>query len=191
MASGWPMSSQSTRSSDQSPAWRRRIFALVTLAAGNFPLAATIHAAPPPLNLTWRDLVPAAERAAYSQGPSAAYHDYLGGESGPAAEQPMAYTINAELNGRIVRMPGFIVPLDVTEGGKVTVFFLVPFFGACIHVPPPPPNQIVYVTFDEGIALNSMEEAYWITGQMSTTVSTTDLGVSAYSIAASRVDPFR
>jgi hypothetical protein len=49
-----------------------------------------------------------------------------------------------DLNGRIVRMPGYLLPLDVI-GAKVTEFLLVPYIGACIHVPPPPPNQIVYV----------------------------------------------
>ena len=81
-----------------------------------------------------------------SSAPAAAAHDYLG-ESGPAAVQQSANApVNTELDGKQVKIPGFIVPLDVAKDGTVSEFFLVPYFGACIHVPPPPPNQIVYVT---------------------------------------------
>lgn len=49
-----------------------------------------------------------------------------------------------DYNGKTIRMPGYLLPLDVTEG-EVTEYLLVPWVGACIHTPPPPPNQIVYV----------------------------------------------
>ena len=54
-----------------------------------------------------------------------------------------------EMNGQAVRIPGFIVPLEFNDDEDVTQFFLVPFFGACIHVPPPPPNQIILVNSPE------------------------------------------
>jgi hypothetical protein len=49
------------------------------------------------------------------------------------------------LDGQNIRLPGYIVPLEVSEEGRTTEFLLVPYFGACIHVPPPPSNQIVHV----------------------------------------------
>ncbi len=51
--------------------------------------------------------------------------------------------LNSELDGKLVRLPGYLLPLDLS-GNAVTDFLLVPYVGACIHVPPPPPNQIVY-----------------------------------------------
>jgi uncharacterized protein len=47
----------------------------------------------------------------------------------------------AELDGRLMKIAGYIVPAETTEDGKLKEFFLVPYFGACIHVPPPPPNH--------------------------------------------------
>lgn len=48
------------------------------------------------------------------------------------------------LDGKVVRIAAFIVPLedDMQESDE---FLLVPYFGACVHTPPPPPNQMVYV----------------------------------------------
>ena len=106
-----------------------------------------------------------------------------------------AYTkvneIRKELDGATVKIPGFIVPLDVGKDGLVAEFFLVPYFGACIHVPPPPPNQIVYVRMDKGIALDSIYEAYWITGKMKTNNKTTRLGAAAYQLAGTKIEIYK
>jgi hypothetical protein len=67
----------------------------------------------------------------------------------------------------------------------------VPYFGACIHVPPPPPNQIVYVRMNKGIALDSIYEAYWITGRMKVSRKATRLGASAYQLDASKVEIYK
>ena len=95
-----------------------------------------------------------------------------------------------KLNGVQVRVPGFMVPLEDTET-RVTEFLLVPYFGACIHVPPPPPNQIVYVTTPKGIALDSIYEAYWITGTMKMENKSTRLGAAAYSLSADKVEIYK
>lgn len=137
--------------------------------------------------LDWDDLLPASERDTFSAAPPAPLHDYLGENAAPAA-QPMSYGINQELDGKRVKLPGFIVPLDLGPEGLVSEFFLVPYFGACIHVPPPPPNQIVYVKVDKGIALDSIYEAYWITGRMQAQNKSTRLGASAYALTADKVE---
>jgi hypothetical protein len=100
----------------------------------------------------------------------------------------MDFSINKELDGASVKLPGFIVPLDVGKDGLVSEFFLVPYFGACIHVPPPPPNQIVYVRMEKGIALDSIYEAYWVTGKMKAGNKSTRLGASAYQLAAAKIE---
>jgi hypothetical protein len=141
------------------------------------------------LELEWDELVPAENRAKFSMAPQA-QHDYLG-ESGPAAQQPMDFSVNKELDGLSVKLPGFIVPLDIGKDGLVSEFFLVPYFGACIHVPPPPPNQIVYVKMQKGIALDSIYEAYWITGKMKIQNKSTRLGAAAYMVAADKVEIYK
>lgn len=70
-----------------------------------------------------------------------------------------------ELDGVLIEMPGFVLPLEY-EGKKVTEFLLVPWVGACIHTPPPPPNQIVHVTSEAPFATKGMFEAVTITGVM-------------------------
>ena len=73
--------------------------------------------------------------------------------------------VNGELDGKIVRMPGYALPLEQSEDG-VTEFLLVPYVGACIHVPPPPANQIVYVKLDKAYRVASLYEPIWITGKL-------------------------
>ena len=143
------------------------------------------------LELDWEELIPQDARSRFAgAGPPPPVHDYLG-EGGMAAAQPMDFSVNQELDGVGVRLPGFIVPLDVGKDGLVTEFFLVPYFGACIHVPPPPPNQIVYVKMEKGIALDSIYEAYWVTGKMKIAKKATQLGAAAYSLAASKVEIYK
>ncbi len=57
--------------------------------------------------------------------------------------------VNQKLDNQEVRIPGFVVPLE-GDAKKITAFLLVPYFGACIHVPPPPTNQVVYVSYPKG-----------------------------------------
>jgi hypothetical protein len=165
---------------------------LITIASAGFAAAPEVAAEKSRvLTLEWTDLIPADAREQFSSAPAAAAHDYLG-ESGPAAvQQSTTAPVNDELNGKLVKIPGFIVPLDVAKDGTVSEFFLVPYFGACIHVPPPPPNQIVYVTTKKGIALDSIYEAYWITGTMKMQNKTTQLGAAAYSLSADNVEIYK
>lgn len=74
--------------------------------------------------------------------------------------------VNSSLDGELVRLPGYALPLEMEEDG-VTEFLLVPFVGACIHVPPPPPNQIVLAQLDSAYKLDGLYEPVLITGQLS------------------------
>ena len=71
-----------------------------------------------------------------------------------------------ELDGKTVTMPGYAVPLEL-DGSKVKEFLLVPFVGACIHVPPPPPNQIVYVSTKDAFEMDGLFMPVEVTGKMS------------------------
>lgn len=82
--------------------------------------------------------------------------------------------INTSLDGQTVRIPGYLLPLE-TEGVAVREFLLVPFVGACIHVPPPPANQMVYVKLDHPYENGALFEAVWVEGVLSTDGGTHNL----------------
>lgn len=86
-------------------------------------------------------------------------------------------------DGKAIRIPGFIVPLAQNEDKEVTRFFIVPYFGACLHMPPPPPNQILYVESEQGIALENLYDPYWFEGVVSIEQKVDAMGTSAYSLA--------
>lgn len=75
-------------------------------------------------------------------------------------------TVNTELDGQTVRMPGYILPLEFS-GKDITEFLLVPYVGACIHTPPPPPNQIVHVKSDKPVSNVTVFSPVWVTGKLS------------------------
>ncbi len=133
--------------------------------------------------LDWDALLPTAERGNFSNAPPAPVHDYLG-ERGARVQQSGSTQVDASLDGVRVKLPGFIVPLGSSEDGAVTEFFLVPYFGACIHVPPPPPNQIVYVTMAPGLHLQSIYDSYWIVGRLHVGRNRTGFALAVYSLAA-------
>jgi hypothetical protein len=85
------------------------------------------------------------------------------------------------MDGQAVRIPGFIVPLEFDEE-TITEFFLVPYFGACIHSPPPPPNQIIYVHAPNGLKLNTLYDPFWISGKLSTKLVENYMATAAYSM---------
>ncbi|WP_405231864.1 DUF3299 domain-containing protein [Lentisalinibacter salinarum] len=94
------------------------------------------------------------------------------------------------LDGRTVQLPGFIVPLESDEGGLISEFLLVPYFGACIHVPPPPPNQLVYVTLEEPFNLVSLQQPYWIEGTLQVEEYSSEVADSHYTMRAHRISKY-
>ena len=90
---------------------------------------------------------------------------------------------NNAMDGRTIRIPGYVVPLEEGKNG-MTEFLLVPYFGACIHTPPPPSNQIIHVKPKEPAkGLKSMD-AVWIDGTLKTLRSDTFMGASGYRMDA-------
>lgn len=100
----------------------------------------------------------------------------------PYQQALVSTEVRGEMNGLGVRLPGFIVPLEFDEDQTITQFFLVPYFGACLHMPPPPPNQIVLVDYPEGLKLQELYTPFWISGKIATTFSENDMATSAYSM---------
>ena len=105
----------------------------------------------------------------------------------------------AELNGQVFRLPGFVLPLEFGEEQTVSEFFLVPYYGACIHTPPPPANQIVLVRLDQSYAVKSLYEAVWVTGRLKVVKNDRKLGysdgvgqvASAYELEDVKIAPYQ
>lgn len=129
--------------------------------------------------LYWEDLVP----KGFVVPPASVDH------SGNMTQaQPNAPLVE-ELNGEMVKIPGFVVPLE-GDTDSITEFLLVPYFGACIHVPPPPSNQIVYVIFSEGVPIDNLYDAVWVTGKLSTQGWTGDIASVGYRLSGIKVSAF-
>jgi hypothetical protein len=140
--------------------------------------------------IDWPALLPESDRKKYNPNAPAPVHGPLG-EGGPPAVQVVTNAVNPELDQALVKLPGFIVPIGEAKNGVVREFYLVPYIGEDIHVPPPPSNQMVYVHSATGIAIDAVHEAYWVTGKMHVETRTTPLGTSAYSLVANKVEQYQ
>jgi hypothetical protein len=138
---------------------------------------------PAVMMLDWEDLIPENERNQLPE-PRKINHD---AEDTPP--QPMFGGVRHELDGKFIKMPGFVIPLE-GDNEKIYEFLLVPFLGACIHVPPPPPNQIVYVKFQQGTPLKKLWDVVYVTGYLKTETINADLGEAAYVIYGENVEHF-
>jgi len=100
--------------------------------------------------------------------------------------------INNDLDGKKVKLAGFIAPLE-NSGGNVSEFLLVPYYGACIHVPPPPINQTVLVKTRPGDAIKAEQTSlpFWIKGTLTTEGESTEIGAAGYSILEAETEEFK
>ncbi len=146
--------------------------------------------------LTWDDLIPAG--ALPQQEPVYLYEDdELMDEDWDHKSLDEEFSTPAyptgvvdELNGIQAKLPGFVVPLELSGAGKVKEFLLVPYFGACIHYPPPPANQIVYVTLDKPVEIESPWDPIWATGELKTDAYESDLAAASYTMAARKIEEY-
>ena len=132
-----------------------------------------------PRELYWEDMVP----KDYSV-PDAIV-DHQGDMTQLEPDAPLV----TELDGSFVKIPGFIVPLE-GDAENLTEFLLVPYFGACIHVPPPPSNQIVYVKFSEPVPIDNLYDAVWVTGRLSTEGWKGDIASVGYRLSGQDISAF-
>lgn len=106
-------------------------------------------------------------------------------------QQALASTrVIAQLDGEAIRIPAFVVPVEFDESQRATQFFLVPYFGACIHVPPPPPNQIIFANYPEGLKLDNLYQPFWFLGTLSTTLTENEIATAAYSMLVNRIETY-
>ncbi len=96
-----------------------------------------------------------------------------------------------QLEGKEIRVPGYIVPLD-DDSRSLTEFLLVPYAGACVHTPPPPPNQMIYVKMLRGQkADHGLMDAVWLTGKLFVGRRGSPYGPTFYAMTATTVDPYQ
>ncbi|WP_019960045.1 DUF3299 domain-containing protein [Woodsholea maritima] len=144
------------------------------------------------LDLTWADLMPegAAERLSQLQRMQALANgmDHFGTERMP---QVRMFDVVEELDGKHVRLGGYVLPFDFAQDNKVSRFLLVPYVGACVHVPPPPPNQLVYVRTEEPVQIDGLWDPVYVEGILRTEQQDNDLGDTAYTLDLVSVTPYR
>jgi uncharacterized protein len=165
-----------------------------------------LDAIEPALELKWDQLVPAAPRKLpmpFFAGRGPVDIGKLGGpdDGSPAPPplpegrwmsvptQPNAGPVRVveSLGGKRVHIGGYVVPLDF-DATRVTDFLLVPFVGACIHVPPPPANQIIYVNIAQGFNVQGTFDPVWVTGTLNVTPTFTGLAEAGYTLEAEKVE---
>ena len=127
-----------------------------------------------PVTLNWQDLLP---------DPNVELGDADKGV-------PHWERVRADLNKKEVRIPGFIVPLEYGEERVVTRFLLVPYFGACIHEPPPAPNQTIYAELEAGHKLASIWTPVWVEGHIHTSRVEEKLATASYTMIASKIETY-
>ena len=133
-----------------------------------------------PVEVYWEDLVP---EGFNELAPPSVQHN--GEMSQLQPDAPVVETYDKKR----VKIPGFVVPLE-GDGELTTEFLLVPYFGACIHVPPPPSNQIVYVKFEDGVRIDNIYDAIWVTGTLSTDGWKGDIASVGYRLTGEAVEGF-
>ncbi|MEM5515457.1 DUF3299 domain-containing protein [Henriciella sp. AS95] len=136
----------------------------------------------------WEELMPEGEEerlAEMYQAQMAMLYSGSGVAEGSSADQAIQIgTFNTvkDMDGMKVRLPGYTVPFEYGKDANIREFLLVPYYGACLHAPPPPPNQTVFVKTDKEIKLRDLSQAVWIEGTLRTQTQTSDLADAAYTI---------
>ncbi|WP_353050279.1 DUF3299 domain-containing protein [Marinobacter sp. C7] len=140
-----------------------------------------------PREIDWLELMPAEDVALLENMPEVQHEG-----DGPTIlpDEIMTGRVVPEMGDVDGRIPGFVVPLKTTNDMKILEFFLVPYYGACIHVPPPPPNQIIHVKYEEGFYIEALYDPVWIEGTLVIQRTENELGTSSYSMVARSVTPY-
>jgi hypothetical protein len=161
---------------------RRR---LITAAAACAALPRTSLAASPRI-LAWEDLIP----------PGVPYAEIIGtGEIDAVKDTWLpefdenATKLNKELHGAYIKMPGYVLPIDMSTAG-VTSFIMVPYVGACIHTPPPPANQLVFVDSKKPWPSDQLWDPVWVTGRMRHELQSTTIADIGYALDADLIEVY-
>lgn len=164
----------------------------LVMAAGGCEPGGPAPAERTPMEIGWPDLLPQSERETLDamRAGRAGQSEIDEYSASSRAHQAGSFRAVEALDGVYVRMPGFLLPLDVARRGEAREFLLLPYHGACVHYPAPPPNQIVYVTSGEPVQFDRLWDPVWIEGVLEVQRMSTELADSAYAMEVSRVEPY-
>jgi hypothetical protein len=151
--------------------------------------------------IQWQDLIPDSELALLEKYQVRAPTDLASlsdqvlnsiNAAGDQAYQSALISTNtvADFDRQLIEIPGFVVPLDFHQNQDPQNLFFVPYFGACIHFPPPPPNQMFFVQLEEGFSEFVMDQPYTIRGRLNRALFEDPMGTSAYTIEVDTIIPF-
>ncbi|GAA4649487.1 DUF3299 domain-containing protein [Kistimonas scapharcae] len=139
------------------------------------------------LRVVWKDLRPPVDKTVvkdYRNGAitKAVFDTYMEG---------YGRKIITDYDNQLVKIPGYLVPLNMRDDMTATRFLLVPTAGACVHVPPPSPNQIVYIEYEKGMAYEETAMyPYWVYGKLTSTMTTSEYSDAMYSMKAELVTDY-
>ena len=100
------------------------------------------------------------------------------------------FDVVEDLDGQFIRMPGYIVPLEFNPNDLYTEFLFVPYMVACLHMPPPPPNQVIFVRAETAVRVPDIWTAYWLEGDLQIERQMNDLGNAAYTLDLTTLEPY-
>ena len=142
--------------------------------------------------LSWEDLMPAGEedrlREMYAMQMQSL--TVAEGSINDTATQIGTFNVVKELDGVKIKLPGYTVPFDFSPNAEIREFLLVPYFGACLHAPPPPPNQTVFVKTEKPIRIGDLAQAVWVFGTLKTTTQQTDKADTAYTVILDEIEEY-
>lgn len=166
---------------------RRALLAGLSLVFAR-PLHAFAENQPAAETIYWEDLVPQTDGEGTFLDTLREMNLIRQGETLPWMKQSPVEMVS-DFNERLVRLPGYVVPLTL-DGEGVTEGLLVPYVGACIHVPPPPANQIVFLRFSEPTPQGGLWDPVWATGRFNTAAVETDLAEAGYVMTETATEPY-
>lgn len=100
------------------------------------------------------------------------------------------FDVVEELDGERIRIPGYVVPFDFSTNARHAEFLFVPYMGACIHSPPPPPNQLILARADPKVRVDNIWAPYWLEGTLHTETTENELGDTAYTMTMDALEPY-
>lgn len=159
---------------------------VLLLAAAGLVVPRKMLAAPR-VDITWKDLIPPG--VPYAKIVADGERDEQNDIWNPIFDEN-ATKMNTSLDGKTVALTGYIIPFGY-EGTGVTEFMLVPYVGACVHVPPPPPNQLVFVTTRTPWPSGSLWDAVQVTGRLTASQQSTEIAEVGYEIAADKIEAYK
>ncbi|KCZ90066.1 DUF3299 domain-containing protein [Hyphomonas johnsonii] len=147
-------------------------------------------------SIGWEDLMPEGEEERLAQMYQSQMESLYSGSAiaeGSAMDTAIqigTFNTVAALDGQKIRIPGYTVPFEYASKAEITQFLLVPYFGACIHAPPPPPNQTIFVETVNPIKLKDLAQAVWIEGTIHAKTQESDLADAAYTIEMTSIEKY-